>query len=1031
MLFLATSCSSAVKPYDVSEETLQKSIDLLSERSSDATDYIYRYNELLNKYTSYVDPIHETSLLPDSDENTTNIHPSIDIAGKKKEEVAILVGSGGEARYTLSTSLPRGLYTIELEYYLTESFKSAGIIGVYIGGSLQFAQASSIELPILYKDNVEKDENGNKNFDFYTNKYGDQMAPTSTRYGTWTKVALNTNLYDTADPALFEFQNERIITIRNNSSEMMYVSNLRIVPYAPLQDYTSYYASVDHNYGTGTYKINAIEYDYKNTKSVRLATEMSATVQPYDSHKKMLNILDGWDNAGQSATWKIEVTEKGLYPITLHYYNGTNQAPVYRSIYINGEIPFKEFKNYRFDTTGSGYSNETLNHEGQVLYYYFDTGKTYELTLKSEREPFAESYYNLMSVYHDISDFAIEIRKLTGASIDTNRQWNLTRYFPETEEVLQSYKDIIYYEYNRLSSFVDKSSMLLSYFPRMTQLIESLIKKPDNIPNNLNKFSSGDSCLAKLVADTANMMISTNMTLDMIYLTNDETQIPRANASGWENFKNSMTTLLDTFTSSRYKTELDENQLNVWVNRSVNYIEIMQTMANQYFTPQTGIEVNIRQMPSEQNLILANAANQTPDLALGVTAGLAFEFALRGNASYPLSDFDDFWEYASMVPAGQLMSNLYQDKIYGLPETSTSQVLFARTDIIDSLKQENTAISLPETWDDLVNLLPQLQMYGMNFYYPASVSTSLKPLSSTVQMILQYGGKLYSDDGYSIDLRSEESLKGLQTLTDLYTIYALPTEVANFFNSFRYGSIPLGIGDLSTYLSLKYVAPELVGNWEVTLPPGVRQNCSIADGTCKDLNGDGTPDEISRWYISNGTTSLIFSKSKKIEEAWEFNKWWMSTDVQIEYAETLQNMYGPSFVWFSANTEAAQELLIDSDVREVMLEAQKWIIDLQQLPGQYMIQRGISDIWNSVVLGRASSGSATEKMSVSNAVDLNKVIIDREIQRKMEEFGYYDTTKNQGTREYKIRSYDWILECISNYKNHITTGNPNSNSCPI
>ena len=172
-------------------------------------------------------------------------------------------------------------------------------------------------------------------------------------------------------------------------------------------------------------------------------------------------------------------------------------------------------------------------------------------------------------------------------------------------------------------------------------------------------------------------------------------------------------------------------------------------------------------------------------------------------------------------------------------------------------------------------------------------------------------------------------------------------------------------------------------------------------------------------------------KSKKIKKAWEFNKWWMSTDVQVEYAETLQSTYGPSFVWFSANKEAAQELLIDSDVREVMLEAQKWIIDLQQLPGQYMIQRGISDIWNTVVLGRASSGTESERMSVSNAVDLNKVIIDREIQRKMEEFGYYDTTTNQGTRQYKIRSYEWILECINNYNNHITTGNPNSNSCPI
>lgn len=1034
VLFLATSCSNSVNPYNVSDEMVQNSIDLLSQRSDEATDYIYRYNDLLNQYTSYVDPSREITLLPDFT-NNISIQPSTDIQGKDKSEIAVLAPSGGEARYTLpsgSQALPTGIYTIEIEYFLTESFKSSGIVSVYVGNSLQFAQASSLELPILYEDDVELYENGTKNFDAYTNKYGDQMAPKSKRYGTWHTVALNTNLYDTADPALFEiFSTTGNISICNNSSDIIYVSKLNVVPYVPLQDYTAYFSSVDHNYGTGTYKINAIEYAYKNSKSVRLATEMTATVQPYDSHKKLINILDGWDSAGQSATWKIEVTEKGLYPITLHYYNGTNQAPVYRSIYINGEIPFREFKNYRFETTGSGYSNETLHSGDQILYYYFEEGQTYELTLKSEREPFAESYYNLMSVYQDISDFAIDIRKITGAVVDTNRQWQLTTRFPDTEEVLQSYKNIIYYEYNRLSRFVDPDSMLLSYFPRMTQLIDSFIKDPDDIPSNLNKFSSGDSCLAKLVADTANMMVSTNMTLDMIYLTNDETQIPRANASGWENFKNNMETLLETFTSSRYKTELDENQLNVWVNRSVNYIEIMQTMANQYFTPQTGIEVNIRQMPSEQNLILANAANQTPDLALGVTSGLAFEFALRGNASYPLSDFDDFWEYASMVPAGQLMSSLYQDKIYGLPETSTSQVLFARSDIMEVIGDGGTKIDLPETWDDLINILPRLQSFGMNFYYPASVSTSLKPLSSTVQMILQYGGKLYSDDGYSINLRSEESLKGLKTLTDLYTIYSLPTEVGNFFNSFRYGSIPLGIGDLSMYLSLKYVAPELVGNWEVALPPGVRQNCSIEAGTCKDLNGDGTPDEISRWFISNGTTSLIFSKSKKIKEAWEFNKWWMSTDVQVEYAETLQSMYGPSFVWFSANKEAAQELLIDSDVREVMLEAQKWIIDLQQLPGQYMIQRGISDIWNTVVLGRASSGTASERMSVSNAVDLNKVIIDREIQRKMEEFGYYDTTTNQGTREYKIRSYEWILECISNYNNHITTGNPNSNSCPI
>lgn len=1028
LLFLATSCSSAVKPYHVDDETYRNSIQyLIKRKDSSRQDYVYRYKELLEKYSTFISEDKKVEVQP------TGTHPIEDIAGESKEDIAILLPKsvGGEVRYSIPRDYTRGLYTLELEYYLTDKSVSSGIVSVYVGSSLQFAQATSLELPMLYEDAVEKKENGDKNFDAYVNKYKDQMAPKSRRYGTWNKVSLNTNLYDTADPAIFEIGPENsYISIRSNSSDEIYLKNLTIVPYNPLKDYTAYYSGltdVQKTLGNGFYKMNATEYAYKDTKSIRLATEMTATVQPFDNHKKMINILQGWDSAGQSATWKFEVSEPGMYPITLHYFNGTNEAPVFRSIYINGEIPFKEFKNYRLNNTGSGYANETLHSGNTVLRYYFEANKTYELTIKSEKEYFAESYNNLMTIYNDINDFAIDIRKLIGVSADSNRPYRLTSYIPETEDILQNYKNVIYYEYNRLSSLVDENSVLLSYFPRMTQLLEGFVKSPNSIPNSLNKFSSGDSCLAKLVADTANMLINTSMTLDMIYLTNNENKIPVANASGWVTFKNSMSSLFDTFTSDRYKSNLNGDELNVWVNRSTNYIEIMQTMADNDFTPKTGIKVNLRQMPGEQNLILANAANQTPDLALGVTSGLAFEFALRGDAAYPLSDFPDFWEYASKVPAGQLMSSLYQDKIYGLPETSTAQVQFVRSDILEILGDSNTKLTIPNTWDDLIDILPKLQIFGMNYYYPASVSSSLKPISATAQMILQNGGKLYADDGYSIDLRNEASLKGLRTLTDLYTVYALPAEIANFFNSFRYGSVPMGIGDVSMYISLKYVAPELVGKWEVTLPPGVKQNCSIEEGTCSDINKDGTPDDVSRWYISNGQTSMIFNKSKRIDDAWTFNKWWMDADTQIEYADTLQSIYGPSFIWFSANVEAAQELLIDNDVRDTVLEAQKWIIDLQQLPGQYMIQRGLSDIWNTVVLGKANSGP----MSVANAVDLNKVIMDREIQRKMEEFGFYDTKTKQGIKEYKIRSYDWIMECISNYKNGIKTGNSYSNSCPI
>ena len=57
--------------------------------------------------------------------------------------------------------------------------------------------------------------------------------------------------------------------------------------------------------------------------------------------------------------------------------------------------------------------------------------------------------------------------------------------------------------------------------------------------------------------------------------------------------------------------------------------------------------------------------------------------------------------------------------------------------------------------------------------------------------------------------------------------------------------------------------------------------------------------------------------------------------------------------------------------------------------------------------------------------------MDREIQRKMEEFGYYDTVAGHGTNKYIIRNFAWVEECFSNYKNGKQGGNPYSPNCPI
>ena len=69
-----------------------------------------------------------------------------------------------------------------------------------------------------------------------------------------------------------------------------------------------------------------------------------------------------------------------------------------------------------------------------------------------------------------------------------------------------------------------------------------------------------------------------------------------------------------------------------------------------------------------------------------------------------------------------------------------------------------------------------------------------------------------------------------------------------------------------------------------------------------------------------------------------------------------------------------------------------------------MLERGLSNIWNTVTF---------DGTPVRVAIDQEIIIINREIQRKMVEFGYLD---NEGNilKPYNIRDVDWIQEQMDN-----------------
>jgi ABC-type glycerol-3-phosphate transport system substrate-binding protein len=226
-------------------------------------------------------------------------------------------------------------------------------------------------------------------------------------------------------------------------------------------------------------------------------------------------------------------------------------------------------------------------------------------------------------------------------------------------------------------------------------------------------------------------------------------------------------------------------------------------------------------------------------------------------------------------------------------------------------------------------------------------------------------------------------------LADLYTTYSLPSYVASFYNSFRYNTLPIGIIDFGTYLTLKNAAPELTGQWALAPYPGV-----------EDAQGD-----VQRWYIANGSGAVMFKSDDAVKKAksWEFLKWWMSVETQSEFAFALQSTYGPEFVWLSGNIEAVENSPIDATDKAVILEQVKWLADIPRTPGQYLLERGLSDIWNTVTF---------DGTPIRVAIDDQVLKINREITKKMIEFGYIDE-KGNVIKPYTVRDIDWIQAQIN------------------
>lgn len=790
-------------------------------------------------------------------------------------------------------------------------------------------------------------------------RYGNEIISMAEKKEGWQSKAILDSSFRWSEPLMIYLDkgNNTITLSLEEGSLLMGDISLS----APAKEYPVYKKGEEAK-GEELLILEAEQMTYRNDSAIRAASEFDVDLVPYDTYKKVLNILDGnaFKVPGQKVEYSFDVKEAGYYQLGFDYrQNSKIDFPVFLDIAIDGQIPFKDMKAYPFPYNKK-FEKLTLkdmeNQENMSL--YLDKG-THTISLVINIDNLLPVIEKLEVMMKEITDLSLEVTKMTGGKVDKNRDFQLEKYIPDVKERLIGWADSLDELYASVAIYNEDVKEIGSFATlRIAEKqLRSLSKKPNELPTRLTELSQGTSSVSQLLANMLQDFNTSPISLDQIYVYQEDAKLPK-NSNILTKIIEIIKRFIGSFKTQDYSMDhIDTTHLQVWVARPRQYVEILQKMADETFTPQTGIQVDFSLMPDPGKLVLANAAGETPDVAQSLHYVLPFDLAIRG-ALADLTQFEGYKEVLGRVPEGLLIPGMIEDKVYAMPETLNFWVMFYRTDILTALN-----LTPPDTIEDVRKMLPELQRRGMNFFHQVAATVGFKPFFGTMPSIYQNDGSFYGDYVTKTTLDSKESLKGLEELSELFTIYNLPYETGSFYQKFRDGTLPVGIADYNTYNLLINAAPEIANAWNIGAYPGV-------------TNEEG---EVERWSTGGAESCIIFEESTKKDAAWEYLKWWTSKETQVTFGYTLQATYGKEYLWNTANVEAFSELPWDANHKKAILEQTNWLVEAPRVPGTYMLERELSNALNAI---------CQDGTSLRKAVDLTVKRTNRETIRKLEEFGY-------------------------------------------
>ena len=847
-------------------------------------------------------------------------------------------------------SVPQsGLYRLQAVYRPMSDTMSDISRALLIDGKLPFDECGNIVFLRQWKDAGEP----------WVNSIGNEVKPGVEQIREWQTV----DIYDSegyyAQPLLFYLEAGTHTLRLEVLDEPLAIESLSFLPPEKLPSYKEYAEThTDKAQGAADIRFEAEKNMVTRSHStLRMLSSSDPAAYPQKLGNTVMNVMGGagWGGRNGSITWTFHVPEgqAGRYKLMFRLQQSFREGlPSYRTVAIDGAVPFEEFSNLRFAYNKKWRSQVLVDDNDTPYEIYLDEGD-HTLTMTARQGPLTEVTDIITKDSALLSDLILKIVMVTGQVPDPNYDYRITERIPELMEQLNG----VLSNMDRCMEVVKgisggKMPNLYNQLKVLKEQLASLMKEPYYIPMKTDDITS----ILNTYSGWIDWLNTGPLTLDYISFLPVEQETPNYNSTLWQNLQAAVVNFFKTFYTdygSVSTTDMGDvetkTSLDVWVARGKDWGTLIKRMADEEFTAKTGIEVKMHIVPAGQlnsgsanALLLAISSGNAPDVGMATPMDSVGEFAIR-NAVYDVSQFPDYKEVESRFYSELFRPVSYNGGIFALPETMSFKSLFYRKDIVETL-----GIRIPSTWEELYNyVIPVLYQNNMQLFVPRDFDI----------MVYQYGAEYYNENRTQSALNSPQAYQAFKEMCELYTVYGVPVE-ANFYNRFRTGEVPMGVGGFDMYMQLLAAAPEIKGRWGIAQLPGHE-----IDGKLNRSQGGAA-----------GEAVMILSQTQKADEAWEFLKWWTDTETQTVFGTEIEALMGKTARWNTANIEAFDRMAWPKSDLTVIKKALSEINQSPVVLGGYFTSRHMNNAFNRVVVSGMNPRDSLEQ----GIKDINRELVRRQ-----------------------------------------------------